>query len=65
MDNTHQIESKYIDTIAATENILEVIEGCKLVKAKDIILNYHRAYIVDINFEEYFQKKLSGWDEIN
>jgi len=65
MDNTHINGSSPIDSIAATTNILQIVEGCKLLEANEVILNDHRSYAVDFNFEKYFSKQFSSWDMIN
>jgi len=54
-----------IDTIAVTPNIIECIKGYKLLEVNDIIITDYHTYLVDINFEKYFQAQLSSWDNIN
>ena len=54
IDNTHIAGSRPIDTYAITPNIMECVEGCKLIKTNDIIIIDYRAYIIDINFKKYF-----------
>ena len=36
-----------------------------MVESNEIIITDHRAYIVDINIEEYFNETFSKWDIIN
>jgi len=54
-----------INSIAATHGILEFIEECKLLPYNEVIFSDHRAYVVNINLEEYFNEQLSQWDKIN
>ena len=53
----HRLQS--IDSIAVTQGILEYIEECTLLSHNEIIPSNHRAYMVDINMEEYFQDYIS------
>jgi len=59
MDNIHIDGSKSIDSIAVTLNIIECIEGCKLLEANEVMITDYRFYLVDINFECYFEVQLS------
>ena len=54
MDNTHKEGSSAIDTIAASLNIMECIEGCRLIDTSDIVLSDHYSYLIDFNIERYF-----------
>ena len=45
---------KVIDLIAVSEGLIEFVEGSKLIHHNEIIFSDHRAYIIDINIEEYF-----------
>ena len=51
--------SQPINSIAITQGILEFIEGCTLLSHNEIVPSDHRAHIVDINVEEYFQDSIS------
>ena len=64
-DSTYKHGSKQIDSIAATNGIMNYIEGCRLMNYNEIIESDHRAFIVDIDIEEYFKDEFSGWDNIN
>ena len=55
MDNTYITRSKPINLIAITPNIMECIEGYKLLEANEVMIMDHRSYLVDINFECYFK----------
>jgi len=63
MDNTNVNGSHPIDSIAATREISDYIEGCQMVDNNDIIYTDHRGYLVDINLEDYFNDQLSYWNE--
>ena len=60
MDNTHKDGSKLIDSIAASYRIISYIERCKLIEANEVVLSDHRGYLVDINFELYFNEQMSS-----
>ena len=59
MDLTHERGSRLIDTIVAFPNVMECIEECQLLEVSKIINFNHRSYLVDINFEQYFDSQLS------
>ena len=65
MDKTYINGSNSIDTIAVSEGIMEYVEGVKLIAHNEIVTMDHRAYVVDINMEEYFSDEFSQWDAIN
>ena len=65
MDKTFINGSNLIDTFAISEGLMEYIEGVKLVAHNEIVNTDHRAYIVDINIEEYFEDEFSHWNTIN
>ena len=50
-------DSKCIDSVMASESILEYIEGCRLVDYNEILLTDHIEYLFDINMQEYFNSK--------
>ena len=63
MDNTNVKGSYPIDSIAASSEISEYIEGCQMVDHNEIIYIDHRGYMVDINLEDYFNDQMSYWNE--
>ena len=65
LDRTHVHGSNPIDTFAASEGLIDYVEGVKLVPHNEIVNSDHRAYIVDVNVEEYFNDEFSQWNEIN
>ena len=58
-DSTYKHGSKQIDSIAATNEIMNYIEGCRLMNYNEIIESDHRAYMVDVGIEEYFKNEFS------
>ena len=54
LDPTFIRGSKCIDSIAATYNLLDFVEGSKLLEAHEITIIDHRSFIIDINIERYF-----------
>ena len=65
MDHTEVRGSKPIDTVAASYRIIDYVEDSQLLECNDIVFTDHRAYVIDINLEDYFNDQLSSWDEIN
>ena len=63
LDNTNINGKHPIDSIAASHSISEYIEGCQVVQHNEILYSDHRGYMVDVNFEGYFNDHLSSWDE--
>ena len=43
-----------MDSIAVSEGLIEFVEGSKLIYHNKITFSDHRAYIMDINIEDYF-----------
>ena len=65
MNPTQKRESNSIDSMAVSPNLMKYMEGYRLLKINKVIAMDHRSYIIDINFEEYFQENLTNWDNIN
>ena len=59
LDTTRMPGSSPIDTIAASEGIMEHIEGSKLLPYHEIVSSDHRACVIDANFKDYFSTNLS------
>ena len=59
LDKTYINRSTPIDSIAVISGLLEYVEGCKLLSYNVIVFLDYCAYIVDINFQEYFNEQLS------
>ena len=60
LNSTNKWGSLPIDTIAASEGILEYIEGCKLLSYAEIAISNHWLYVIDMNLEEYFEDNFSS-----
>ena len=56
MDKTYIRGSKPIDSIVISLGITEYIEGCKLLSHTKVIISDHRSYLININFEAYFDE---------
>jgi len=65
MDHIEVRGSTLIDTIAMSHGVMEYVEGSRLMECNEIIFTDHRAYIVDINLNNYFDDQISEWDQIN
>ena len=59
IDNTYINGLKYINIIAVSSNIMSYIKECVLCERNKILDTDYRGYIVDINFNEYFDKDFS------
>ena len=56
--------SKYIDSVATIQNLLDYVKRSKLVEINKIIISDYRGFIIGINLEIYFEEKLNCWDQI-
>ena len=65
LDKTCKNRSKPINSIAATSRIMEYAEGCEVINYNNIAEIDYRAYMMDINVEEYFKEEFSAQDNIN
>ena len=65
LDKTHIRGSKCINSITGIQNLLDFVEGLKLLEASDITITGYRAILIDINFDSYFEEIISSWDQIN
>jgi len=63
-DRTQENSTKQIDTVLATEEVLQTIRESILVDFKDIIDMDHRDFIFDLDIKEYFTIEASMYDEI-
>jgi len=55
LDKLYINRSLPINSIIATEEIVEFIKGSKLIKNTEIIFSDYRSYLVNVNLEEYFR----------
>ena len=65
VDNTYKYGSKPINSIAATNRIMNYIEGSKLMNYNDIVELDHHTYMIDADIEEYFKDEFSRQDNVN
>ena len=60
LDNTESRGSNPIDAVAVSHGLMEHVESSMLNDCNDIKFTDHRSYIIDINFEDYFEDHLSA-----
>ena len=60
MNNTYWNGSKYIVTVAVSDNIIRFVEGSKLCKTYEILDTDHHGYVIDINLSTYFEEEFSN-----
>ena len=65
LDKTYKHGSSLIDSITAISGIIEYVEEYQLINYNDIVELDHRAYIIDIAIDKYFDKEFSSWGNIN
>ena len=65
LDKTFIYGSSAIDSVVVSERLMEFVEGSLLVSNNEIVNTDHRAYIIDINLEDYFNEEFSYWNAIN
>ena len=56
LDKTYKIGLTCINSISALLGIIEVGEGCRLIKANKIIITDYRIYLVNMNLKSYFSE---------
>ena len=56
----HITGSKLIDIEAVFLNLMECIEGCKLLETNEIIITDYRLYLIDINLKKCYRAQLSS-----
>ena len=62
-DGTFENGSKCIDIVLASEGMLEIVEGKKLIEWNKIIDYDHRDFLKDINLKEYFDEEFNQENE--
>ena len=65
LDNTHQNRSKAIDSIAISDNLIEILEGSRLCKVDEILRIDHRRHVIDLNLDQFFEEKTKQWNNID
>ena len=51
---TYQHVSKCIDHMLATKGTLSIVNGCELTECSKIVESYHRGFLTDVDFANYF-----------
>ena len=64
-DRNYKYKSKQIDSIAATNGIMNHIEGCRLINYNDIVESNHCAYMIDVDIKEFLKEEFSRWENAN
>ena len=64
-DNTYKIGSKQIDAVMSIPDLLDSIQGSKLVDFNKVVNSDHRGFIIDVDFNEYFSVDSSEYDNSN
>ena len=59
MDHIEVRGSTPIDTIAISHGAMKYVEGSRLMECNKIIFTDYRAYIVDVNLNDYFDDQIS------
>ena len=55
LDYAFIAESKCIDSIAASYNLMKFVEGSQLHDTNEIINIDYRSYVIDMNIDLYFE----------
>ena len=59
MNNTHNRDSSPIDNIAVSLGLIKVVKGHVLLETNDILISDYRSYMIDLNFQRYFDETFS------
>ena len=65
LDRIFRQGSRSIDLITAISNLIQYVEGSKLLEINEVVNTDHHSYLINTNLEMYFDKEFSGWDKIN
>ena len=65
LDKTYVHRSSSIDSIVVSKGLMKFVKGSKLITYNEILWSGYRTFIIDINLEDYFNDKMSSWDNIN
>ena len=64
-ESIYLYRSKCIDTITTTTELLQCVDGYKIVEYNKVILTNHMGYMVDFNLEWYFECKNFNLDQVD
>jgi hypothetical protein len=62
-DRTYKNGQNQIDAIFVTTSLIQYVRGSKIVDFDEVIPTDHRGFLIDIDFEEYFNIKPSTYDK--
>ena len=51
LDGTYKRSSNCLDLIAASQDIIQYIEGSKILEVNEVVNTNYRSYLIDVNFE--------------
>ena len=51
LDGTYKRSSNCLDSIAASQDIIQYIEDSKILEVNEVVNTNHRSYLIDVNFE--------------
>jgi len=61
-DKTYNKGSNQIDAVLASEEVLNQVRGSRLVDFNKVVISNHRGFLIDIDFEQYFEMTVSVYD---
>jgi len=59
VNGTYKHGSNCLDSIATSQDIMQYVEGSKLLEINKVVYTDHQSYLIDINFEQYFDKEFA------
>ena len=62
-DRTYKKGRNQINAIFATETVLQYVSSSKIIDFDEIIPTDNRGFLININFEEYFNVKPSKYNK--
>ena len=60
LDKIYVYKSSLIASIVVSKELMEFVEGSKLITHNEIVWSDHKACIIDINLEDYFNDEMSS-----
>jgi hypothetical protein len=61
-DKTYNKGSNQIDAVLASEEVLNQVRGSRLVDFNEVVISDYRGFLIDIDFEQYFEITVSVYD---
>jgi len=62
-DATHKSGKSQIDAVFASTEVIDCVQGSKLIDFNEIVITDHRGFMFDVNIMRYFRKKKDDYDE--